>query len=101
MQIIKLFKRGSYNINTHKLGEEKLAETFVGAIRSDVSPMGVICIQDYLGKQTVVSLDSYSRMETTPMEDEEILATPGLGEWFQERMDEATAKAAAPEEITH
>jgi len=69
--------------------EEVVAEEFVGAIRADVSPSGVIGLQEWSGKQSVLSLHRYSRMETFPMEDEEILATPGLGEWYQEQLDEA------------
>ena len=68
---------------------EKVVETFVGAIRSDVSPAGVICIQEYTGRQTVMSLDSYSRMESMPMTDEDILSTEGLGAWYQQQIDSA------------
>jgi hypothetical protein len=82
--------------------KEVVVETFVGAYRADVSPAGVICIQDWVGKQTVVHLDNYSRMEVFNMEDEEIYATEGLGEWYKEQAAQAEAKAAdAPEEPAH
>jgi hypothetical protein len=82
---------------------EKVVETFDGAIRSDVSPGGVICIQEYTGKQTILQLANYSRMVSVPMTDEEILSTPGLGEWYQEQIDAAEAKRAedGPDSVEH
>jgi len=77
---------------------ETAVEEFVGVIRSDVSPNGVIGLQDWTGKQTVVDLGHYRRMETMPMTDEEVLATPDLGEWYQKQIDDAAlARKDAPQ----
>lgn len=96
MYKVTLFS-GSYDLRTDT-HTEAVAEEFVGAIRADVSPSGVIGLQDWTGKQTVVSLDDYRRMVTMPMTDEEILATPDLGEWYQKQIDDAAlARKDAPQ----
>jgi hypothetical protein len=81
----------------------KVSEEYVGVIRQDVSPMGVIGIQLYTGVQHVFDLSSFYKLECEPMTDEEILATEGLGEWYQEQIDNAEEAAvqSAPEEPTH
>ena len=101
MQRVKLFK--SVYTAVADDWEDVLVEEFVGTVRSDVSPMGVIAVQDYLGVQVVVSLSDYSRLETSPMTEEEILAAPGLGEWYQDQIDKAEQQATAnvPEDVPH
>lgn len=80
-----------------------LNEEFIGVIRQDVSPMGVIGIQMYTGIQHVFDLSSFYKLECEPMTDEEIFATPDLGEWYQEQIDSAEEAAAksAPETPEH
>lgn len=90
MQEVKLYIDG--------LGEDMLDCTFTGVIRFDVSPMGVIGIQQYTGVQTVYSLSRFSKVETTPLTDEDILngKDVGFANWYREQKE--TAEAAQKQE---
>jgi hypothetical protein len=98
MQNVKLIGH-VYDDKFDRVGHQ-VEEEFGGVIRFDVSPMGVIGIQLYTGKQLVFNLSDFYKCETVPLTDEEILngEDKEFAAWYKNQVEvaeEAARKKAA------
>jgi len=65
---------------------------YKGCIAFRLSDMGLVSAEFYDGSQKVYKMFEGEEVVKTPMTEEEILATPGLGDYYQEQIEAAKVK---------
>jgi len=65
---------------------------YKGCIAFRLSDMGLVSAEFYDGSQKVYKMFEGEEVVKTPMTEEEILATPGLGDYYREQIEAAKVK---------
>jgi len=65
---------------------------YKGCIALRLSDMGLVSAEFYDGSQKVYKMFEGEEVVKTPMTEEEILATPGLGDYYREQIEAAKVR---------
>jgi hypothetical protein len=67
---------------------------YSGCINMRISDSGVISVDFYDGSNKVYRMQEGDELIKTPMEEQEVIDTPGLGEWYQDQVTKISQQEA-------
>jgi hypothetical protein len=69
---------------------------YSGCVQLRISDSGVISAEFYDGSQKVYRMQGGDQVDKSPMSEEAVLATPGLGDWYRDQVEKEALKQQTP-----
>jgi hypothetical protein len=81
-----------YKVKVEDKNYDTVAD-YTGCVQLRISDSGTISAEFYDGSQKVYRMEGGDQVVKAPMAEQEVLDTPGLGDWYRDQVSKELAKA--------